>query len=131
MADEEKKREESKQKEREELGVLTLLRSVHNNLKRIETVGDPATKACMLVDKLAYTVDAGMAVLDIMLPQWCESKELKQEAKEVSELLKQQLDGLFMWVQNPQYGPNHPLGHQMMQNAGNDFQNLARNNNAL
>jgi len=94
-------------------------------LKRIDSVGDPATRACMLVDKLLYAVDAAMAALDIMMPNRYKSEELKNEAKEVSELVKTQLDSLFSWIQNPQYGLSHPLGCQIMQNASDEFKGLA------
>jgi len=52
-----KREEEAKRIKDRDTYLLTTLRCLHNSLKRLDSIVDPANKACMFVDKLSFSVD--------------------------------------------------------------------------
>lgn len=94
---------------------------LENINKRHNAVKDPATKYALLVDKLCLGFDAGLAMMNVMMEQVGADPELQTKIEAASAKLQAQLTGLMDWVINPVYGPDHPFGKNIMNNAATDF----------
>ena len=104
-----------------EMAANVFINLLENINKRHNAVKDPATRYALLVDKLCLGLDTGLAMMNMMMEQVGADPELQIKIEAASAKLQTQLTGLMDWVINPVYGPDHPFGNNIMNNAATDF----------
>lgn len=88
---------------------------------RYKSVPDVVAKNALVLDKLMIMTDIMMSFLTVKMEdcvkQGCDVKG----AEEVFSDIKNDLQGLWEFVQHPAYSPDHPFGKQLMKTSGEHF----------
>jgi hypothetical protein len=112
---------------------LTTVESVFN---RNYNMADPVTRYILFLDKLYLILDIGFSFSDVAFKKLTEEFEENDDGIKLSlsyetrikKLIKdtqEQMKKLSMWIQNPVYGPDHPLGNSLMENAKQNYESRA------
>ena len=123
---EERRQEEAERKEKERkernmtirIGVGMAL----SLITRQQTVDDPATRSMMFVDKLLMIMDGTMPFLNSLRYRYDLPTDIVSSMEKVHKQIREEVNRLMQWVQNPHYGPDHPYGKHLMQRAKSDFE---------
>ncbi len=92
-------------------------------MNRYKNIKDPSTKFTLLLDKLCFVIDVGLAALNTYaMDEKDMTPELQVELDNASKDLQIELGKLADWIQSPVYGPDHPYGNQLMKESGRNFE---------
>ncbi len=123
--DEKEAAEKAKRKVRQRKKRLLMLRGgvgmMQSLLSRQSSVGDPATRAMMFVDKLLLMLDVGLPFLNALQVRYDIDQETVALIESVTAQMKKEVQALMLWVQHPQYGPSHPHGEAIMKGCEEDW----------
>lgn len=100
----------------------TVLGLMERDFIRQQSIRDPMTRHIVFLEKLCLLTDMAMAAFENAaqsLPE--ENADLKRRLESVLANTNDRIMGLIDWIQQPSYGPDHPVGQQEMEDARVDF----------
>lgn len=126
--DSEQERREREKKEFAEK--LELIMNITTRiLNRYQQTPDPVTRFSLFIDKFCIILDVASGYLDSQLDELQGvPPELRVKCKMTSDLVQQEMKALLEWIQSPHYGPDHPVGANLMQQAKTHFTKLESSN---
>lgn len=102
-----------------------ILNQCISNISQLNDILDPVTKNCMFLDKLRMHLDIASIMMATHYKQMSgestETSDVLENIKFLKNIINLYMDELFIWVQNPVYSPEHPVGYNMMINAKDNF----------
>lgn len=120
---EQKRKEEQQQRHKETEKIAKVVLNLYKNtMYRYKNTKDPATRYTLLVDKLCFSLDLGMAALTACMDEENMDMQLQNEINTVSSDLQAELGHLMDWIQSPNYSPDRPYGNQVMKDAESSYQ---------
>lgn len=105
--------------------VELVLSIISKTMNRYRSAKDPVMRFSLFVDKFCLLLEIATSMLESKLfidARFANAEDLRKQAKELSTRIQDEMTALQMWIQNPHYDPDHPLGNEMMTAAGSNFQ---------
>jgi hypothetical protein len=105
-----------------------IIKSFELIFKRQRKIDDPCLRSCLFIDKLstALNIAAGTAIGVISEDEM--SNNIRENLSELISTLNEEFDQLTQWVRSPQYSPDHPFGHKVLEETAKQFRKDASSN---
>lgn len=122
----EKKWQREKKEENMKI-VCALVNALSGIFDRQCSIDDQCLRSCLFVDKLALTLDIGIAVLSAHIDEDF-PLDLISKINKLQETVNGEIKLLMQYCRSPTYDPDHPYGRMVMNKTS--FYQSAENNDA-
>lgn len=112
--------EKIKNSEEQQKVLNVILTALESNLGRAKKIKDPVTRHILFLEKLLAIKDIFIAALENVEM----AEETKYRSQKLCTIIDEEVESLIDWIQQPIYSPDHPIGNNMMKEAGKDFSTM-------
>ena len=107
--------------------VCALVNALSGIFDRQCSIDDQCLRSCLFVDKLALSLDIGIAVLQAHIDDDY-PLDLSNKINKLQETISKEIKLLMQYCRSPTYDPDHPYGRMVMNKT--NFYHSAENNDA-